>query len=133
MKQKLSLVTLGVTDLKQSRKFYEEILGFTPDNSTNEGVAFYNTGSTWLGLFPASELAKDAGIGGDGSGFKKCSLGHNEPSELAVDAVFADLREKGVKIVKEPEKVFWGGYSGYFSDPDGHMWEVAYNPYVDLT
>lgn len=133
MKQKLSLVTLGVSDLAQSRKFYEEVLGFVPHESTNDNVAFYDTGSTWLGLFPADELAKDAGISGEGAGFKKCSLAHNEPSEAAVDEVFSDLREKGVVIVKEPEKVFWGGYSGYFADPDCHLWEVAYNPFADLT
>jgi uncharacterized protein len=133
MKQKLSLVTLGVTDLPTSRKFYEESLGFVPDEASNDNVVFYDTGSTWLGLFPAEELAKDASVNAKGSGFKKVTLAHNESSKEAVDQLFAELKEKGVKIVKEPVEVFWGGYSGYFTDPDDHLWEVAYNPFMDLT
>lgn len=132
MKQKLSIVTLGVTDLAVSRAFYEEKLGLTPV-SEDEGIAFYDMGGTWLGLYNREELAKDAKVSPEGSGFRGVSLAHNEPSKEAVDAVFAELREKGVEIVKEPEEVFWGGYSGYFADPDGHLWEVAYNPFSDLT
>lgn len=133
MKQKLSLVTLGVVDLATSRKFYEETLGFVSDKASNDNVAFYDTGGTWLGLFPTEELAKDATVSAEGSGFKKVTLAHNEPSKEAVDTVFAELKERGVKIVKEPVEVFWGGYSGYFADPDDHLWEVAYNPFMDLT
>lgn len=133
MKQKLSIVTLGVESLKESRSFYEEVLGFTPTHDTTNSVAFYDMGCMQLGLFQWEELAKDAKVESEGSGFKRFSLAHNEPSEQAVDLLFSELKEKGVQIVKEPEKVFWGGYSGYFADPDGHLWEVAYNPFTDLT
>ena len=132
MKQKLSIVTLGVADLAVSRAFYEEKLGFTPV-SEDEGIVFYDMGGARLGLFNREELAKDATVSAEGKGFRGVTLAHNEPSEAAVDAVFAELRAQGVEIVKEPEKVFWGGYSGYFADPDGHLWEVAYNPFSDLT
>ena len=133
MKQKLSLVTLGVADIVRSRQFYETILGFIPEIASNDDVAFYNLGGTWLSLFNEVALAKDAGVSKEGVGFRKVTLAHNEPSIEAVDALFSELRAKGVIIVKEPEKVFWGGYSGYFTDPDGHLWEVAYNPFVDLS
>jgi len=133
MKQKLSIVTLGVENIQKSKDFYEGILGFTPTKDSNENVVFYDMGTMQLGLFQWEELAKDAAVDKEGSGFRKFAIAHNEPNEEAVDARFAELKEKGVTIIKEPEKVFWGGYSGYFSDPDGHLWEVAYNPYTDLT
>lgn len=133
MKQELSIVTLGVENIKTAREFYENILGFMPLKESNESIAFYDMGGTLLGLFQWEELAKDAGVEKEGDGFRRVSLAHTEPSEEAVDVLFAELKEKGVMIVKEPEKVFWGGYSGYFQDPDGHLWEVAYNPFMDLT
>lgn len=133
MKQKLSLVTLGVADIAIAREFYETVLGFVPEEASNENVAFYTVGSCLLSLFGREALAEDATVVGEGSGFRAVTLGHNEPSPEAVDALFAELKEKGVTIIKEPEKVFWGGYSGYFADPDGHLWEVAHNPFMDLT
>lgn len=133
MKQKLSIVTLGVESIAESKKFYEAILGFTPTKDSNDNVVFYDMGTMQLGLFQWSELAKDAGVDEEGDGFRRFSIAHNEPSAAAVDALFAELKTKGVNIIKEPEKVFWGGYSGYFADPDGHLWEVAYNPFTDLT
>lgn len=133
MKQKLSLITLGVENIQTAKDFYEDILGFTPTKDSNESVVFYDMGSMQLGLFQYEELAKDASVSKEGSGFRRFSLAHNEPSVEAVDALFAYLKEKGVTIIKEPEEVFWGGYSGYFADPDDHLWEVAYNPFTDLT
>lgn len=133
MKQKLSIVTLGVESIEQSKAFYEGVLGFTPTKDSNESVVFYDMGTMQLGLFQWEELAKDAGVDNEGNGFRRFAIAHNEPSPEAVDVLFAELKEKGVTIVKEPEKVFWGGYSGYFQDPDGHLWEVAYNPFTDLT
>lgn len=133
MKQKLSIVTLGVESIPKSKAFYEGVLGFMPTNDSNENVVFYDMGTMQLGLFQWEELAKDAGVDKDGSGFRQFAIAHNEPSPEAVDALFAELKEKGVTIIKEPEEVFWGGYSGYFADPDGHLWEVAYNPFTDLT
>lgn len=133
MKQKLSLVTLGVSDLMNARAFYEDVLGFEPAPESTEGVAFYDMEGTWLGLYPADVLAEDAQVSPEGGGFRQVTVAHNEPSREAVDALFGNLREKGVEIVKEPQETSWGGYSGYFADPDGHLWEVAYNPFMDLT
>ncbi len=133
MKQKLSIVTLGVENIEKSKEFYEGVLRFSPTKDSNENVVFYDMGTMQLGLFQWEELAKDAGVDKAGEGFRRFAIAHNEPSKEAVDTLFAELKEKGVKIVKEPEEVFWGGYSGYFSDPDGHLWEVAFNPFTDLT
>lgn len=133
MKQKLSIITLGVLSIQKSKEFYEGILGFTPTKDSNENVVFYDMGSVQLGLFQWEELAKDAAVDKEGSGFRRFTIAHNEPSREAVDQLFAELKDKGVKIIKEPEEVFWGGYSGYFADPNDHLWEVAYNPFTDPT
>ena len=133
MKQKLSIVTLGVESIKLSKEFYEGVLGFVPTKDSNENVVFYDMGTMQLGLFQWEQLAKDASVDKEGNGFRRVAIAHNEPDKESVDSLFAELKEKGVKIVKEPEDVFWGGYSGYFTDPDGHLWEVAYNPFTDLT
>ena len=88
---------------------------------------------TWLSLYPREKLAEDVGIVATGEGFSGVTIAHNEPSKEGVDAVIEQARQAGAKIVKEPQEVFWGGYSGYFEDMDGHLWEVAYNPFTDLT
>lgn len=131
MEQRLTLITLGVSDLKRSRAFYVEKFGWTPvENSSEEIVFFALKGGIQLALFPDHELAKDAHVDGSGSGFRKFSLAYNVRSEKEVDEVMAALEQKGVTILKRPEKVFWGGYSGYVADPDNNLWEVAYNPYL---
>lgn len=129
MKQHLHLVTLGVRDLEASRKFYAETLGWKPSAASNEGFTFFQSGGVVLALFPREELAKDAMTDPEGNGFAGFTLAHNAQSEAEVDEIIADLKSKGVKIVKEPQKVFWGGYSSYVVDPDGYLWEVAYNPF----
>ena len=129
MKQYLHIVTLGVRDLDVSRKFYTEILGWKPSSASNEGITFVQAGGVVLALFPRDELAKDALVSSEGSGFAGFTMAHNVNSEKEVDDVIADLKSKGVKITKEPQKMFWGGYSSYFADPDGFLWEVAYNPF----
>ncbi|WP_126173031.1 VOC family protein [Altericroceibacterium xinjiangense] len=134
MKPKIGLVTLGVADLARSVAFYRDGLGFPAENyDPDAGVAFFRLEGAWLSLFPREELAKDAGIDPVGSGFSGITLAHNEPSKEGVDAAFAEALAAGARPVKPPEDVFWGGYSGYFADPDGHLWEVAYNPFTDLT
>jgi catechol 2,3-dioxygenase-like lactoylglutathione lyase family enzyme len=134
VKPKIGLVTLGVADLDRALAFYRDGLGLpTHDYDPDAGVVFFKLDGTWLGLFPRDELAKDARLPDDGQGFRGISLSHNEPSKEGVDAVFAEALAAGATLVKEPEEVFWGGYSGYFADPDGHLWEVAYNPLMDLT
>lgn len=134
MKPKIGLITLGVAELKRSLAFYRDGLGFPTHNYDEaQGVVFFKLEGTWLSLFPREELAKDATLDDEGSGFRAITLAHNEPSKEGVDKVFAEAVAAGARAVKPPKDVFWGGYSGYFADPDGHLWEVAYNPYTDLT
>lgn len=134
MKPKISIVTLGVRDFAKSLAFYREGLGFAAHNQTEgqEHVMFQLEGS-WLSLFPRGELAKDATVADDGQGFSGVTLAHNVGSKEEVDAVFSHAVSVGATAVKAPRDVFWGGYSGYFADPDGHLWEVAWNPFTDLT
>lgn len=129
MHQHLHLVTLGVRDFETSTKFYVEMLGWKPSNSSNEDVMFFQAGGVVLSIFPREKLAEDAQVEAEGSGFAGITLAYNAQSEAEVDEIINDLRAKGVKILKEPQKVFWGGYSSYFADPDGNCWEVAYNPF----
>ena len=129
MNQHLHIVTLGVKDLARSRAFYAEILGWTASAASNEGIYFFQAGGAVLALFPRDELARDATVEAEGSGFPGFTLAHNARSEAEVDQIIAGMKAKGVKIAKEPQKVFWGGYSSYFADPDGYLWEVAYNPF----
>lgn len=131
MNQHLHLVTLGVSDLERSQKFYSETMGWKISRP-QEGVAFFQAGGVVLSLFPREELAKDALISSEGNGFAGFSLAYNAQSESEVDEIIRDLKSKGVKILKEPQKVFWGGYSSYFADPDGICWEVAYNPFFSF-
>ena len=128
MKPRISMVTLGVRDLAASIAFYEKGLGFPRMESPPE-VAFFTLNGTWLGLYGREALAEDATVTPEGSGFAAFSLAHNVASEEEVEAVVAQAVAAGATLVKKPQKVFWGGYSGYFSDPDGHLWEVAYNPF----
>ena len=129
MNQYLHLITLGVRDLEISRKFYTEILGWKPSAASNESIAFFQAGGVVLALFPRESLAEDAFTSSQGSGFSGITLAYNARSESEVDEIIRDLKAKGVRIVKEPQKVFWGGYSSYFADPDDYLWEVAYNPF----
>ena len=129
MNQHLHLVTLGVKDLETSKRFYTEILGWKQSSNSSDDVTFFQAGGVVLALFPREELAKDALIAAEGNGFAGFSLAYNAQSEAEVDEIIRDMKSKGVKILKEPQKVFWGGYSSYFADPDGNCWEVAYNPF----
>lgn len=129
MRPSLSLVTLGVADFDRSLAFYKDGLGWKTDAKPGDPVAFIPlTSGVVLGLFSRTELAKDARVPEAGTGFRGITLAHNVGSEAEADAVMEDARKAGAVIVKPCEKVFWGGYSGYFSDPDGFLWEVAYNP-----
>lgn len=129
MNQHLHLITLGVQDFERSKKFYVETLGWKPASASGEDVAFFRAGGVVLGLYEREKLAEDALISADGSGFSGVTLAYNARSETEVDEIIADFKSKGVKITKEPQKVFWGGYNSYFADPDGYNWEVAYNPF----
>jgi catechol 2,3-dioxygenase-like lactoylglutathione lyase family enzyme len=135
MKPKIGLITLGVADLARSLAFYRDGLGLPTENyDPEQDVVFFRLeGNQLLAIWPREELAKDAQVAPEGSGFRGISLAHNEPSREGVDAVFAEAVASGATVLNAPHEVFWGGYSGYFADPDGHVWEVAHNPFTDLT
>ena len=128
MKPRISMITLGVRDLAAAIDFYENGLGFPRMESPPE-VAFFTLNGTWLGLYGRDALAEDARVPAEGSGFEGFTLAHNVESEKEVDEVVAKAVAAGATLVKNPQKVFWGGYSGYFKDLDGHLWEVAHNPF----
>ena len=127
MNPRVGMVTLGVSDLARSRRFYAA-LGFSERPESNAEVAFYETSGAWLGLYGREALAADAGVAAEGSGFAGFALAHNEASKAGVDAFIARAVAAGGRLVKPAEDTFWGGYSGYFSDPDGFLWESAWNP-----
>lgn len=127
IKPRISMITLAVRDLPAAVAFYEHGLGFPRMESPPE-VAFFTLDGTWLALYGREALAEDATVSAAGDGFEGFTLAHNVGSEREVDAVIAQAVAAGATLVKPPQKVFWGGYSGYFKDPDGHLWEVAYNP-----
>lgn len=127
MKPTISMITLAVRDLATAIRFYEHGLGFPRMESPPE-VAFFTLSGSWLGLYGRESLAEDAGVPVEGNGFEGFTLAHNVDSEQEVDAVIDQALAAGAALVKKPQKVFWGGYSGYFRDPDGHLWEVAHNP-----
>ncbi len=127
MKPRISMITLGVRDLGTSIRFYEQGLGLPRMESPPE-VAFFSLNGSWLGLYGREALAEDAGVDPAGSGFSGVALAHNVVSEEEVDIVLAQAVAAGATLVKPAQKVFWGGYSGYFADPDGYLWEVAHNP-----
>lgn len=127
MKPRISMITLGVSDLQRSIEFYEKGLGFPRMDSPPE-VAFFTLNGTWLGLYGRDALAEDALVDGAPGGFAGFSLAHNVSSEREVDQVMAQGISAGAVVTKPAQKTDWGGYAGYFSDPDGYLWEVAHNP-----
>ena len=128
MEQRLSLVTLGVADLDRSRRFYEEGLGWKRSNDGAD-VAFYQLPGGVFALWSRPSLAADAGVTDAGASFSGIALAYNARSRDEVDAVLAEAAAAGAEIVKPAHDTFWGGYSGYFADPDRHLWEVAHNPF----
>lgn len=132
MKPLISMITLGVQDLQVATVFYQHGLGLPRLEFESEGVSFFQLAGAWLSLFPREELAKDAGVDPTGSGFRGLSVAQNVASEKEVDEVLALAVRAGGTLVKAGEKVFWGGYSGYFADPDGHLWEIAFNPFMQV-
>ncbi len=131
MEQRYSMVTLGVADLGRARRFYEAGLGWQPAQA-NDDIAFFQAGNVVLGLYGRAALAEDANLTNDGQGFGGITLAHNVRSREDVDATLAQAAAAGATILKAAEDTFWGGYSGYFADPDGHPWEVAWNPFWTL-
>jgi hypothetical protein len=128
---RLSLVTLGVADLPRARAFYEA-LGWRASSASRPSVTFFHGSGAVLALFGRGELAADAGVPDSPPGFPGVALACNLASREEVDAFHARAVAAGGRSVKPPGQVFWGGYSGYFADPDGHLWEVAHNPFFPL-
>jgi len=132
MEKRLGTVTLGVRDLARARRFYEEGLGWTRDGGEAD-IAFYQLGGLVLGLYQHAKLARDAKMDGDAQGFRAISLGYCTRSRNEVEQVLAAAARAGATVKVEAHDTFWGGYGGYFVDLDGHLWEVAFNPHLELT
>ena len=127
MEPRISFVTLGVADLPRAVAFYAGVLRL-PQRKSPPTVAFFEMGRTWLALFPSRDLAADAGVSPDGSGFSRFALAHNTRAPAEVDGLLAEVAAGGGRVVKPGQRTDWGGYAGYFADPDGFLWEVAWNP-----
>ncbi|MBI5137944.1 MAG: VOC family protein [Nitrospirae bacterium] len=131
MEPRISLVTLGVADLSRSRAFYER-LGWRASSASTDTVVFFQAGGMILGLYPRRLLAEDARLDPQGSGFGGITLAHNGRGKAEVDRLLAEAVAAGATLLKPAEDACWGGYSGYFADPDGHPWEVAWNPFFPI-
>ena len=139
MQPRLSLITLGVQDLDRSKHFYNDVFGWKPFQD-NGGIVMYKLNGMILSLYGQRELLEDAQVKDPSLGPSEGGKTHAPRFTLAqclrspeeVDALFAGSKKHGVTITKEPVKVFWGGYSGYFADPDGHLWEIAHNPFLEM-
>ncbi|SMO58716.1 VOC family protein [Fodinibius sediminis] len=131
MEQRLTLITLGVRNLAKMRAFYKNVFGWSPLDSSNEEIVFFQLNGVQLALFGWKDLTEDAAVSARGKGFRGFSLAHNLQSEKEVDDLFDTLKTRGAHVVKPPEKTSWGGYSGYIKDPEGNLWEIAYNPFMN--
>ncbi|WP_445145784.1 VOC family protein [Dyella sp. Tek66A03] len=125
---RIHIVTLGVSDPARSRRFYET-LGWKASSASNEGIVFLKGGAGVLALYGRQALAEDAQVDDQPTGFAAVSLARNASSKAEVDEWFDAAVTAGASAIKSPQEVFWGGYSGYVADPDGHLWEFAFNPY----
>jgi catechol 2,3-dioxygenase-like lactoylglutathione lyase family enzyme len=131
MDQRISILTLGVADLTRSRSFFER-LGWRASSASSEAIVFFEAGGMALALYPRTELAKDANLAPEGHGFSGITIAYNARTRAEVDAVLAQADAAGAKILKTAQEAFWGGYSGYFADPDNFAWEVAFNPHFTI-
>jgi hypothetical protein len=131
MEQRLSLVTLGTRDLKKATAFYQAI-GFTPHPRSSEDITFFQMNGMVFGLYSLEALAEEAAGGQIGSGFGGMTISYNTRTREEVDTFVAEAVKAGGSLVRKPQDVFWGGYSGYFADPDGYRWEVAFNDQWDI-
>ena len=128
MNQSISLVTLAVNDFQKELSFYENTLGWQPFNTIEGTIAFFKVGSFVFSICSYKELSDDVGSSLETKPYLGFTLAQNVPNEQAVDKIFVHVKRAGCKIVKEPKRASWGGYSGYFADPEGYLWEVAHNP-----
>ncbi|MQA24215.1 MAG: VOC family protein [Micromonosporaceae bacterium] len=124
-----TIVTLGVRDLGRAVAFYEALGWERRGDPEGEGICWFRTSGCWIGLFGRDALAEDADVPAEGSGFSGVTLAISVGSEAEADTAMAAALEAGARLVKQPTRTEWGGYSGYFADPDGHLWEIARNPH----
>lgn len=131
MDQRVSIITLGVSDIKKSREFYKA-LGWKPvQHEHGESIVFFQCGGMVVALYPRELLAEDAGVSpAKNDEFSGITLAYNVNGKEEVHATVEQARKAGAKILKEPQDVFWGGYHSYIADPDGHLWEIAFNPFT---
>jgi catechol 2,3-dioxygenase-like lactoylglutathione lyase family enzyme len=129
---RISLITLGVADIARARTFYETGLGWRASTASQDDVVFIQLGGLALALYARRLLAEDAGVPDDGAGFRAITLAHNVREPGQVDALLALAEAAGGHITRPAQQAFWGGRTGYFADPDGHLWEVAWNPHFAL-
>lgn len=132
MEPRLNIITLGVSNFEKAVEFYEQGLGWKKSAASHGDIAFFKLNGIVLALYPREHLAADAAVPAEGSGFSGITIAYNARSEREVDEVIAEVEKLGATIVKRPQKVFWGGYSSYFKDLDGHLFEVAFNPFLEL-
>jgi catechol 2,3-dioxygenase-like lactoylglutathione lyase family enzyme len=129
---RINLVTLGVSDIGKARRFYENGLGWKTSSASQGDIVFFQLGGIVLALYPSRLLAEDATVEASGSGFRGVTLAHNVRSKEDVAKVLQMVEAAGATIAKPAQDVFWGGHSGYFADPDGHLWEVVWNPHFKM-
>jgi catechol 2,3-dioxygenase-like lactoylglutathione lyase family enzyme len=132
MQAHISIITLGVSDLHRSVNFYRDGLGLPTTYKEGEGIAFFQLSGTWLALYPFEALAEDARLPAEHARFGGVTLAHNVHDKPEADRVIAQALAAGATLLKPAADAVWGGYSGYFADPDGHPWEVAWNPFFPL-
>lgn len=132
MEPRISIITLGVDDLQRSVEFYRDGLGLPLFDENTESIAFFQNRGTWLALYPRDALAEDIGIPTHGTGFSGVTLAHNVSTTEEVDALINIAVSAGATLIKPAQDTFWGGYSGYFADPDGYLWEIAWNPHFTI-
>ena len=132
MEARLNIITLGAHDFKRAVDFYEKGLGWAKSPASQGDIAFFKLGNIVLAIYPREALAEDITIPAEGSGFGGITIAYNTRSEKEVDDTIGKVERLGATIIKRPGKVFWGGYSSYFRDPEGHIFEVAFNPYLQL-
>jgi hypothetical protein len=132
MEPRLNIVTLGVSDLGRSRAFYEA-LGWTASSASQGDIVFFQLGGMVLALYSRESLAEDAKVSAEGHGFRGFTMAHNVRSKQEVARALGAAEAAGAKICKPAQDAFWGGHSGYFADPDGHLWEIAWNPFFEIS
>jgi uncharacterized protein len=132
MRQKINLITLAVSDFQKALNFYEKGLGWKKSSASTDDLALFHLGGIVMALYPRKLLAEDANVSDKGSGFPGITLSINAKSEKEVEDILKEVEKLGAKIIKPAQKVFWGGYSGYFKDLDGHLFEIAHNPFWEL-